>query len=185
MVVGPHSNRGRETYTTVVDRTRQVRIAALENANTVSELLMTVRLKLPTLGLSGTWRRYWLVWAANGAFTANGQQRSRRHKPPWTGGAPERRCSSPPSTPLVGTVWQQPGRAGRFARMPPRPQSSRCVALPNTSRAMTMTILVLRPVEVRSVFPPMGRSSTTRTQTCCWSAYRILATPASTPCRRC
>ncbi|MCO5245852.1 MAG: hypothetical protein M9927_18880, partial [Anaerolineae bacterium] len=152
VVVGPHST-ATETYTTVVDRTRQVRIAALENANTVSELLTTVRLKLPTLGLSGTPEEMLAGVAANGAFTATVS-----NVPVGTttvdwevrqNGA----LLQSTSTPLVGTVGNSVAElAASLPAAPPDTEFTVRVALPNTSRAMTMTIPVLRPVEVRSIF---------------------------------
>ncbi|MCB9142977.1 MAG: PQQ-binding-like beta-propeller repeat protein [Anaerolineales bacterium] len=152
VVVGPHST-ATETYTTVVDRTRQVRIAALESGNTVSELLMTVRLKLPTLGLSGTPEEMLAGVAANGAFTATVS-----NVPVGTttvdwevrqNGA----LLQSTSTPLVGTVGNSLAElAASLPAAPPDTEFTVRVALPNTSRAMTMTIPVLRPVEVRSIF---------------------------------
>ncbi|MEZ4768956.1 MAG: PQQ-binding-like beta-propeller repeat protein [Caldilineales bacterium] len=152
VVVAPHSTAS-QTYTTVVDHTRQVRLAALENGDTVSELLTTVRLKLPTLGLSGTPDEMLAGVAANGTFTA-----SVSNAPVGTttvdwevrqNGA----LLQSVSTPLVGTVGNSTAElAASLPAAPPDTEFTVRAALPNTSRAMTMTIPVLRPVEVRSIF---------------------------------
>ena len=67
------------------------------------------------------------------------------------------RCCQSTSTPLVGTVGNSLAQlAVSLPAAAPDVEFTVAAALPNTSRAMTQTIPVLKPVEIRSAL--LGRS---------------------------
>ena len=152
LVVGPHSTVS-HTYTTIVDRTRQVRLAAVENGSQVSELITTVRLKLPSLGLSGTPAEMLADVAASGTFTATvSNVPGGTTTVDWEvrqNGA----LLTSTSTPLTGTpVNSMAELSVSLPAAPPETVFTVSASLPNSSRAMTETIPVLGPVQVRSFF---------------------------------
>jgi outer membrane protein assembly factor BamB len=156
VTVGPHSTATR-TFTATVDRTRQVRMAAVENGSTVSELLATLRLKLPTLGLSGAPENLLAGVAASGIYTA-----AVSNVPVGTTTVDwevrqDGALLQSTSTPLAGTVGSSLAQlAVSLPATPPDVEFTVAAALPNTSRVMTQTIPVLKPVEIRSAL--LGRS---------------------------
>ena len=123
VVVGPHSTASR-TFTTTVDRTRQVRMAAVENGSTVSELFTTLRLKLPTLGLSGTPDETVGRCSRQRNLHGDGQQRARRHDHGGLGGAPGRRPADLDVDAVGRNRGQQPGADWRFRCPLRRPTTS-------------------------------------------------------------
>ncbi len=150
VTVAPHSTETR-TFTTTVNRTRQVRMAAVENGNTVSELAATLRLKLPTLGLSGTPEEVLAGVAASGIYTA-----AVSNAPVGTATVDwevrqDGVLLQSTSTPLVGTVGSSLAQlAVSLPAAAPDAEFTVAAALPNTSRVMTQTIPVLKPAEIRS-----------------------------------
>jgi len=151
VTVGPHSTATR-TYTLAVDRTRPVRLAAVENGVTVSELVATVRLKLPTLGLSGALDEALAGVAVNAMVTATvSNAPAGTTTVDWEvrqNGA----LLSATATPLSGTPGSSLAQlAVALPAAPPDTIFTVRAALPNTSRSMTKTIPVLAPVRIRSV----------------------------------